>query len=196
MFILLFPTEFRCSDNLLVAYFSKIYYHTPFHGTEFFFVVGVISPLKYSHPACNYYQVQEIYVLSVLLACTGITFNHVWWKSVTRFKSWMWNMYEHKQRHFNFIREIVHLSEESRPKGGDINCLGRFVREWEWKLWRKTKKDGMLRWGVRYFCFLFGGPHFTSCPVRSYLGFYEIIVRNTVLLSQYTRHWQKTERRR
>jgi hypothetical protein len=49
-------------------------------------------------------------------------------------------MYKHRQRRFNFIREFVHFSEESRPEGGDINCLVRSVREWEWKLWKKAKQ--------------------------------------------------------
>jgi hypothetical protein len=84
-------------------------------------------------------------------------------------------MYKHKQRHFNFIRIFVHISEESHPKVGDINCLGRFVREWEWSYEERQKKDGMLRWRVRHSCFLYGGPHFTSRPLESYLGFYEII---------------------
>jgi len=89
-----------------------------------FIVPSVSFPLlKYSHLACNYYQVQEICGLSVVLAFNGITFNHVWWKSVIRFKSWKWNRYKHKQRHFSFIREFVHFSE-------DIICLGRFVSEW------------------------------------------------------------------
>jgi hypothetical protein len=38
-------------------------------------------------------------------------------------------MYKHTQIYFNFIKEFVYRSEESIPNGGDVNCLGRFVRK-------------------------------------------------------------------
>jgi len=136
---------FQTNFTALIIYWVHIFRRsiTTYHFRVLNFIaVGVISPLKCSHPACNYYQVHEIYGLSVVLAFTGITLSHVWWKSVIRFKSWKWNMYKHKQKHFNFKREFVHFSEEIRPKGGDIVCVGWFVKEWEWKLWRKTKEWG------------------------------------------------------
>ena len=72
---------FQTNFTALIIYWVHIFRRsiTTYHFRVLNFIaVGVISPLKCSHPACNYYQVHEIYGLSVVLAFTGITLSHVW----------------------------------------------------------------------------------------------------------------------